>query len=405
MLQFKHYVYLSNCSYFCSYFWIKISNLKSRILNLEQTLAGQNKPQQVTPTLPSYAPANISSSAATSQIYPIEVKPSKFGQWLKEDWLLKLGAMLLLIGLGWLTSYAFLHNWIGPMGRIMLGLVVGIIFIILGFWRIRNYLHQGGIFLVIGSTAILLTTFAAREIYHFFTPLSALGLMFLSTVFVAVASVKYNTRALALTSLILAGVAPFLTNSPTTDLVPLFMYLLVVILGTIWVSVLTGYRGLVLAGLILVAVYGLPQLAFSWGPANLNVLLWFMYAFAAIFFVTNTAHLIKTGTTKITADLITALGNGSLLLVWIMNVAPQEWQSLIIVLWMVIFLIGAFAIFRVTKRPEPFYVYAGVGVMMLAAATFVELRDSLAVLTMVYAIESMFVSLLTYAIVKNPKLA
>ncbi len=116
----------------------------------------------------------------------------RFAAWIKEDWLLKLGALLLLIGFGWLATYAFLNNWIGPMGRIALGIIAGALFILLGWWRIQKYLHQGGVFLVLGSTTILLTTFAARQVYDFFTPFSALAIMFLSTAFVALASVKYR---------------------------------------------------------------------------------------------------------------------------------------------------------------------------------------------------------------------
>ncbi len=63
--------------------------------------------------------------------------------WVKEDWLLKLGALLLLIGFGWLVSYAFANNWIGPMGRITLGIMAGAVFILLGYWRIQKFIHQG----------------------------------------------------------------------------------------------------------------------------------------------------------------------------------------------------------------------------------------------------------------------
>jgi len=90
--------------------------------------------------------------------------------WLKEDWLLKLGATLLLIGFGWLATFAFVNNWIGPMGRITLGLVAGVLILVLGWWRLRSYVYQGSTFLVLGSSVILLTTFAARELYDFLVP-------------------------------------------------------------------------------------------------------------------------------------------------------------------------------------------------------------------------------------------
>jgi len=351
--------------------------------------------------------SSIISSAQLSQpaITPIQTGPTsfnKFGEWLKEDWLMKLGALLLLIGFGWLTTYAFLNNWIGPMGRISLGIVAGALFILLGWWRIKKYIHQGGIFLVLGSTTILLTIFAAREIYDFFTPLSALIVMFLSTAFVALASVKYNNQALALASLILAGVAPLLTNVPTTNYVGLFSYLFVVILGAIWIVALTGRRELTAAALLLITFYSLPHL-FFFTSTDTGTLLLFAYAFAAVFFLTNTAGILKLKDKKIVPDLVTAAGNGLFLLAWIMTVAQDEWKSLIIAAWMVVFSVGAFLIFRITQRREPFYVYAGVGIAMLAAATSAELKGE--TLTIAYTIESGIIALIAYLVLRDIKIA
>ena len=46
---------------------------------------------------------------------------------------------------------------IGPMGRITLGIIAGSLFILLGYWRIKDYINQGSVFLVLGSTVLLLT--------------------------------------------------------------------------------------------------------------------------------------------------------------------------------------------------------------------------------------------------------
>lgn len=326
----------------------------------------------------------------------------KFVEWLKEDWLLKLGAFFLLIGFGWLTTYAFLNNWIGPEGRIALGIIAGALFLILGWWRIKKFVHQGGIFLVLGSTIILLTVFAAREIYQFFTPLSALAVMFLSTAFVALASVKYDSKSLSLASLILAGIAPLLTSSSSPDYIGLFAYLFVVILGAVWIVALTGRRELTTAALILVTFYSLPHLANPMS-ADAGTLLLFAYAFAVVFFLTNTAGILKSQEKDIVPNLITAAGNGLFLLAWIMAVAPGEWQSLIISAWMIVFSVGAFAIFRITQRREPFYVYAGIGIVMLAAATSAELHG--ATLTIAYTIECAVIALVAYLVLRDIKIA
>jgi len=354
--------------------------------------------------------STIISSVQLSQpaIVPIQNGPTsfdKFGEWLKEDWLIKLGALLLLIGFGWLTTYAFLNNWIGPMGRIALGIVAGALFILLGWWRIKKYINQGGIFLVLGSTTILLTIFAAREIYDFFTPFSALVVMFLSTAFVALASVKYNNRALSLLSLTLAGIAPLLTKAPETDHIGLFAYLFVVILGVIWIVALTGQRKLTAVSLIIISAYSAPHLLSpsSFPLVDIQTLLLFAYAFAALFFLTNTTGILKLKDKEIVPDLVTAAGNGLFLLAWIMTAAQDEWKSLIIAAWIIVFAAGAFLIFKITQRREPFYVYAGVGIAMLAAATSAELNG--AALTIAYTIESGIIACVAYSVLRDIKIA
>lgn len=380
-----------------------VLNIHSRVQKLEQSIKS-GAPQRIPESSYHPQPQQFETQQPAISV-SLQTEPTSFDKlidWLKEDWLLKLGALLLLIGFGWLTTYAFLNNWIGPMGRIAIGIIAGTLFMVLGWWRIKKYTHQGGIFLVLGSTTILLTLFAAREMYHFFTPLSALVVMFLSTAFVALASVKFNSRSLALVSLILAGVAPLLTNAPSPNYVGLFSYLFVITLGAIWIVALTGMRELTTAALLLVTFYSLPHILFS-TSADTGTLLLFAYAFTAVFFLTNTAGILKLKDKEIIPDLATAAGNGLFLLAWIMTAAPDEWKSLIIAAWMVVFAVGAFLLFKITQRREPFYVYAGIGIAMLAAATSAELNG--ATLTIAYTIESGIIALITYLVLRDIKIA
>ena len=334
-----------------------------------------------------------------------QTEPSAFDRlivWAKEDWLLKLGAGLLLIGFGWLATYAFANNWIGPMGRIALGLVAGVLILLLGWWRIKKYVYQGSTFLVLGSSVILLTTFAAREVYDFFTPLTALGIMFLSAVFVAFASVVYRHLPLALASLLLAGIAPLLTNSSNADFVSLFSYLFVVTIGTVWVVAITGWRALGTAALIMIAFWSLPQL-FVNTSLDVGIILGFVFAFTAVFFITSILGVLKLAKEKVIPDLVTVGGTGLFLLVWIVMAAPEEWKSLLLVVWTLVFSCGGFLAFRLTRRVEPFYMYLGVSIAMLAAATAVELQG--AALVIAYAVESGIISLTSYAILRNIRTA
>ncbi|MDD4358630.1 MAG: DUF2339 domain-containing protein, partial [Candidatus Pacebacteria bacterium] len=137
-------------------------------------------------------------------------KNNTFWNWLKENWIMKLGALLLLIGFGWLATYAFMNNWIGPAGRIFLGMIAGVTFLIIGTMVIRKHQNQGEVFLALGSATVMITTYAARVFYDFFDPFSSLSIMFLSIVFVIFVGVKYKSKYLPIISLIFAGLAPLL---------------------------------------------------------------------------------------------------------------------------------------------------------------------------------------------------
>ncbi|MSR68074.1 DUF2339 domain-containing protein [Candidatus Peribacteria bacterium] len=373
-----------------------VFGLMSRVRRLEELVKRETVQAAKIPTMET---AKATATMSQETLQPHKIKPNASDMlvaWVKEDWLLKMGGLFLLLGFGWLTTYAFINNWIGSMGRISLGILMGTFILILGTWRIRARVHQGSVFIVVGSTTILLTVFAAREYYGFFTPSTSLGVMFLTCAYVALVSVKFNNNALSLASIILSGVAPLLTNSPTSDFTALFAYLLIVVLGTVWIVSVTNQREITPAALILVTLYSLPQVT-SNAPAD--TLLLFAYAFSAIFFVTNTIGIVRLREKNLVPDMLTAAGNGIFLLVWILIKAPKDWQSLIISGWMLAFIIGAFIVFKMTNKREPFYVYAGVGIAMLAAATAVELNG--AALVIALTIEVAMASWISYQLIHD----
>lgn len=318
----------------------------------------------------------------------------KFMSWLKKDFLMKIGALFLLMGMGWFVSYAFMNNWVGPMGRILLGLLTGMGILILGAWRIRTYEHQGAVFMVLGSGTVLLTTFAARAMYDFFTPVSALLLMFATVLFVAYVSVKYRRNSLALACLIIAGIAPYLTFSPVPLVIEQFMYLFVVVLGTLWVVYFTGWRNLTLTALIIVFLETLPFIERN--EDSSIVLLW-VFLFIAIFFVANIVSIIRVaGSALSKPHLLTAFGTALFLILWVFGIAPQEWQSLLFVAWMLVFSFGSYIVYMTTAERIPFYVYGGTSIALLAAATTAELDGT--VLTIAYLFEVAILVIMAQAI-------
>jgi len=374
--------------------WMRVHKLTNIVKRLEQPQekkdAGETSSLVHTPVLES----GLKTVSVPQQTFPAPAHDdgvTRFFHWLAKDWLVKVGAFLLLIGLGWFVSYAFMHQWIGPVGRIMLGLCAGAGILTLGVWRVQTHVHQGGIFTVLGSTTILLTTFAARTVYDFFTPLSALVIMCLSIILVAFVSVRYRSQALGLASIILAGFAWHLSgDSSAVEALELFLYLSVIVAGTLWVVYLTGWAHLTFAALTLVAIEGMPFLmrgSFDFGAgSDRDIAFLFALVFTAVFFATNVASIVYRSTEKILkAHLFTALGTGFYIMIWIGGAALEEFQTLLYLAWALVFAFGTFVIYHKTALRASFFMYGGIGLALLGAATASEFQGI--ALTIAFTIE------------------
>lgn len=324
----------------------------------------------------------------------------RFWNWLSTDWVMKLGVFLLLIGVGWFVTYAFASGWIGPVGRITLGILFGIAVLILGEWRIKQFRDQGAVFLALGSAIVILTIFAAQFAFGtpMFPPLVALGIMSLSVLYLAVASVRYRLKALAVLSLLLGYSVPILTNSGTNDLIALFNFLFVVTLGTLWVVGVTGWRVLVPLSLVIMFSYSvLARLSLSFGMGGssgmLDTLLWYGYAFTLLYFAAAVSAMVRTKLAE-RNDLTTAFATGIFLFWWIMSVVSPDMQSLAFAVWAVVFAIGAFLTYTRTGIKAPFFIYGGIAAALIGAATAAELHG--AALTIMLTIESAIATLVAY---------
>ena len=315
-------------------------------------------------------------------------EPNRFAAWLKEDWLMKLGAFLFIVGFGWFVSYAFANNWVGPIGRISIGIVAGIIIMALGFWRMTKYPSQGAVFMALGAGMTMLTIFAGRAIYGFFTPASAVGFDFIIAVFVSFASYKFNVRSLAFIAQILAFITPLLTAGKSEPMF-LFWYLLFVSLASLLLASVTGWRALIQNSLIFVGLYSLPYMGAGSGNADSVVLLNFAYAFSIMYLLAGMAAVVEKGVEDAKQEVTLAVLNGIFLFLWIFNVAPKEWSVLIFAVFAVIFAGSSFVAFKFSARLAPFYAYGSVAVAFLASATAMQLDG--AVLTIAFIVETLLI--------------
>lgn len=377
-------------------------NLGHRLSKLEKQQKNSTVPVTIpVPVAPTFTPAPI-QAVENANPAPNSRFEDRLVNFIKEDFLVKVGSLLLLLAFGWGVSYAFANNWIGPIGRIGLGLAAGGLLMGFGAFWLRKNFHQASIFLVLGLATFNLTLFAARFIYDFFSPVSALILMFLATAVVASLSVQYKSQALALTCLIIAGIAPLLTAGEPS-VIGLFGYLLVFTLGVMWiVAVRPMWSALTFAALIVVSLYSVPfWLSNTLIEADRLAAVISANIFALLFFTFSIFSMLKQAVDIQKEHLYIGLGNTLFLISWILLASEGLREQLLLVTWAIITLFISFAFLYLKRQTTVFYLFGSIALVFTAIATAQIFEGD--AMKIIFILETAMVVVLSQLIVPNMK--
>lgn len=347
----------------------------------------------------SYSSSDLSASGGKTPPKPSEPSlVAQFFHWLREDWLMKLGAFLLILALAWFVRFAFLNNWVGPLGRVSLGLLAGAGIMAFGHLQIEKRRVPGQVLMITGEVMMLLTLYASLFYYEMFSGVVTLGMMVVVVIATAVLSVLHESKSMAVTALLGGAFAPLLANTGTNDYVNLLRYIFILDLGVLAVVSRTGWRFLTLLGLIMTALYSFffYDVEYFFGQQQVWIL---MAMFFGLFFLANLFTLVKSQKAAVT-DVIIAGGNGALLLIWIANYVPEESASLVLS-GVTLLMVGASALLLKKEIRAPLFVYSALGLVFMGAATAFELDGS--ALTIAFSLEALAAVALSSYVLGSPK--
>ena len=138
------------------------------------------------PPPPAPLPPIPSTPATASPEQEIDLE-SRIGS----HWLNRIGIAAVLIGVSYFLKYAFDNNWIGPAGRVAIGLLAGIAVVVWSErFRTRGYLLFSYSLKAVGIGVLYLSLWAAFHVY---------ALIPSGVAFVAMLAVTASTAALAVT--------------------------------------------------------------------------------------------------------------------------------------------------------------------------------------------------------------
>jgi hypothetical protein len=149
-------------------------------------------------------------------------------------WLNRGGAVTLVIGIAFLFKYAVDNDYIGPAGRVMLGVLAGLVAIAIAdfLWNKGQRIFAQGI-TATGLGILYLSIYAAYGYYHLIPQTFAFIFLVATTLLAAALALRYAAVAMAVLGLIGGYMTPVLLGSGEDRPWFLFSYVLLLDIGAL----------------------------------------------------------------------------------------------------------------------------------------------------------------------------
>jgi uncharacterized membrane protein len=289
----------------------RLASLERRVAELEERLgvAAASEPAAVAPLLalgttppappapPAPRPTATASPAAAAALSAATASPAaanasppkasppwaqviaELEEQLTGRALAVVGGVALVVGAVFFLSLAFSRGWIGPEGRVLIGIAASGLTLALGGWMLDHRQPiVGQVLVAVGLAVVSLSMFAATRLYQLVPVELALIGTLVAAVAAAYLAVRNNAEIIAVLSLVaVLGAPPVLGASPSLVTIA---YIGSVLVGFAVLALLRTWRWLPSIAFVLSA----PQLA-SWLAGDASPAIGF--AAAVVFWLLN----------------------------------------------------------------------------------------------------------------------
>ena len=226
-----------------------------------------------------YLPSELPEIAVENEAADLEDKIGKV-------WFNRIGILALLIGVSYFIKYAFDSGWIGPAGRIAVGLVAGIGLVLWSErFRSKGFTAFSYSLKAVGIGTLYLSLWGAFQLYHLVPSAAAFVAMVAVTASTIVLALTQDAEILAAFALIGGFSTPILLSTGENHEVVLFSYVALLDLAVLaMIKFKPWYR------LLIGAFIGTLILYMGWGDsyytdAQRGLTVFYVVLFAAIFAV------------------------------------------------------------------------------------------------------------------------
>jgi uncharacterized membrane protein len=231
---------------------------------------------------PSLAQANVfaapplhSSQAKSSSSMDLETRIA--GRWMN-----RVGIIAVIAAVTFFLKYAFDNNWIGPSGRVGIGILLGAAMLPWSHWLLqRGYAYFSEGIAGLGAAVLYLSIWAGCQYYKLFSLDVGFVAMIVITAVMAAVALGRNSQRIAVLSLFGGFVTPMLVSQGKDAQVVLFSYLLILGAGLLVIEMRRDWRSLAPLSFLLTQFYFWGWHAEFYRPLKLERTL----IFATLFFL------------------------------------------------------------------------------------------------------------------------
>ena len=270
-----------------------LAELTTRVYRMEQRL------QMAAPALVPSAPVRAEPAAAVpSPVSPQRPAPpppippragiaasvksqADLESRIGSHWLNRIGIAALLVGVSYFLKFAFDNNWIGPAGRISIGLIAGIAIVIWSErFRAKGYQAFSYSLKAVGIGTLYLSLWAAFHVYSLIPSSVAFAMMLLVTAATSVMALSQDAQILAAFALVGGFSTPVLLSTGENREVALFTYVAILDIATLVLVTFRPWRRLLVMSYVgtLILYLGWYWTFYNGGPLELTL------AYASLFF-------------------------------------------------------------------------------------------------------------------------
>ena len=203
------------------------------------------------PAPPPVLPSTLAPQKPATQRSHLDLETLIAGRWLN-----RVGILAVLFAVSFFIKYAFENNWVGPRGRVALGLLLGSALLPWSGWLLRRgyqYFSEG--IAGLGAAVLYVSLWSGWHYYELFTQVEAfVGMIVVTSAMVAVA-VGRDSQRIALLALVGGFLTPQLVSTGKDQQVVLFTYLAVLAAGLLALVNARDWRSLAPLSFFAVQIY------------------------------------------------------------------------------------------------------------------------------------------------------